>query len=87
MKFDLFMKNFIALMDFFIFYFLMQEMKLGWQIIVGTIFGAIGGAFGSIGGIGGGGFFVPMLRLIVGFDPKSATAMSKCKTVQIHVNN
>ncbi|PON76505.1 Transmembrane protein TauE-like [Parasponia andersonii] len=54
------------------------EMKLGWQIIIGTIFGAIGAAFGSIGGIGGGGFFVPMLRLIIGFDPKSATAMSKC---------
>ncbi|KAI5001548.1 hypothetical protein ZWY2020_026198 [Hordeum vulgare] len=29
-------------------------------------------------GVGGGGIFVPMLTLIVGFDTKSATAMSKC---------
>ncbi|KAK8581978.1 hypothetical protein V6N12_072178 [Hibiscus sabdariffa] len=34
--------------------------------------------FGSVGGVGGGGIFVPMLSLIIGFDPKSATAISKC---------
>ncbi|KAG6514923.1 hypothetical protein ZIOFF_025298 [Zingiber officinale] len=34
-------------------------------------------AFGSVGGVGGGGIFVPMLALIIGFDPKSATAISK----------
>ncbi|KAK4274304.1 hypothetical protein QN277_017546 [Acacia crassicarpa] len=54
------------------------EMELGWRIVVGTIIGFFGAAFGSIGGIGGGGFFVPMLRLVIGFDPKSATALSKC---------
>ncbi|XP_059460266.1 sulfite exporter TauE/SafE family protein 3-like isoform X1 [Corylus avellana] len=54
------------------------EMKFGWQIVVGTIIGFCGASFGSVGGVGGGGIFVPMLTLIVGFDPKSATAMSKC---------
>ena len=56
-----------------------QEMKFGWKIIVGTLIGILGGAFGSVGGVGGGGFFVPMLILIIGFDAKSATAISKCK--------
>ncbi|BAT05280.1 Os08g0389700 [Oryza sativa Japonica Group] len=34
-------------------------------------------AFGSVGGVGGGGIFVPMLTLIIGFDAKSSTAISK----------
>ncbi|XP_027081741.1 sulfite exporter TauE/SafE family protein 3 isoform X1 [Coffea arabica] len=54
------------------------EMKFGWQIVVGTIIGFFGAAFGSVGGVGGGGIFVPMLSLIIGFDPKSSTAISKC---------
>ena len=55
-------------------------MKFGWKIIVGTLIGILGGAFGSVGGVGGGGFFVPMLILIIGFDAKSATAISKHST-------
>ncbi|KAF7830135.1 sulfite exporter TauE/SafE family protein 3 [Senna tora] len=54
------------------------EMKFGWRIVVGTIIGFCGAAFGSVGGVGGGGIFVPMLSLIIGFDPKSSTAISKC---------
>ncbi|XP_059275214.1 sulfite exporter TauE/SafE family protein 3-like [Lycium ferocissimum] len=54
------------------------EMKFGWKIVVGSIIGFLGAAFGSVGGVGGGGIFVPMLSLIVGFDPKSSTAISKC---------
>ncbi|OMO66726.1 Transmembrane protein TauE like protein [Corchorus olitorius] len=53
-------------------------MRLGWKIVVGSLLGFIGAASGSIGGIGGGTVFVPMLALIIGFDPKSSTAMSKC---------
>ncbi|XP_052176745.1 sulfite exporter TauE/SafE family protein 3-like [Diospyros lotus] len=53
-------------------------MKFGWRIVVGTVIGFLGAAFGSVGGVGGGGIFVPMLTLIIGFDPKSSTAMSKC---------
>jgi len=54
------------------------DMEFGWQIILGTIVGFFGAAFGSVGGVGGGGIFVPMLSLIIGFDAKSSTAISKC---------
>ncbi|MCD9640478.1 hypothetical protein HAX54_025815 [Datura stramonium] len=54
------------------------DLKFGWQIVVGSIIGFLGAAFGSVGGVGGGGIFVPMLSLIIGFDPKSSTAISKC---------
>ncbi|KAL6285735.1 hypothetical protein ACE6H2_010125 [Prunus campanulata] len=54
------------------------ELKFDWKIVVGTVIGFIGAAFGSVGGIGGGGIFVPMLTLIIGFDEKSSTAISKC---------
>ncbi|KAF2290725.1 hypothetical protein GH714_015179 [Hevea brasiliensis] len=54
------------------------EMNLGWKIVVGSIIGFFGAALGSVGGVGGGGIFVPMLALIIGFDPKSSTAISKC---------
>lgn len=54
------------------------EMEFGWKIVVGSIIGFFGAALGSVGGVGGGGIFVPMLTLIIGFDPKSSTAISKC---------
>ncbi|KAG0454643.1 hypothetical protein HPP92_023625 [Vanilla planifolia] len=52
-------------------------MEFGWRIAAGTLIGFFGAAFGSVGGVGGGGIFVPMLTLIIGFDPKSSTAISK----------
>ncbi|XP_057477388.1 sulfite exporter TauE/SafE family protein 3-like [Actinidia eriantha] len=54
------------------------DMKFDVRIVLGTIVGFFGAAFGSVGGVGGGGIFVPMLSLIIGFDAKSATAISKC---------
>ncbi|XP_004302905.1 PREDICTED: uncharacterized protein LOC101293605 [Fragaria vesca subsp. vesca] len=54
------------------------DIRFGWKIMVGTVIGFLGSAFGSVGGVGGGGFFVPMLTLIIGFDQKSSTAISKC---------
>ncbi|CAJ2674675.1 unnamed protein product [Trifolium pratense] len=54
------------------------DMEFGWKIIVGTLIGIFGASFGSVGGVGGGGIFVPMLILIIGFDAKSAAAISKC---------
>ncbi|KAJ7944299.1 Sulfite exporter TauE/SafE family protein [Quillaja saponaria] len=54
------------------------EMKFGWRIAIGSVVGFFGAALGSVGGVGGGGIFVPMLTLIIGFDPKSSTAISKC---------
>ncbi|KAH9665977.1 Sulfite exporter TauE/SafE family protein 3 [Citrus sinensis] len=53
------------------------DIKFGWRIVVGTIIGFFGTACGSVGGVGGGGIFVPMLNLIVGFDAKSSAAVSK----------
>lgn len=47
--------------------------------MLGSLIGFFGAAFGSVGGVGGGGIFVPMLTLIIGFDPKSSTAISKCE--------
>ncbi|ONI15909.1 hypothetical protein PRUPE_3G068400 [Prunus persica] len=54
------------------------ELKFDWIIVVGTVIGFIGASFGTVGGVGGGGIFVPMLTLIIGFDEKSSTAISKC---------
>ncbi|KAH1213215.1 Sulfite exporter TauE/SafE family protein 3 [Glycine max] len=62
------------------------EMEFSWRIVVGTLIGILGAAFGSVGGVGGGGIFVPMLILIIGFDPKSAVAISKCKHFSISVS-
>lgn len=47
--------------------------------MLGKIIAFLGAPFGSVGGVGGGGIFVPVLTLIIGFDPKSSTAVSKCK--------
>lgn len=47
--------------------------------MVATAIGFLGSACGTVGGVGGGGIFVPTLTLIVGFDTKSAAAISKCK--------
>ncbi|GFY86377.1 sulfite exporter TauE/SafE family protein [Actinidia rufa] len=54
------------------------ELEFGRRVVVGSIMGYFGAAFGSIGGVGGGQIFAPMLTLIIGFDPKSSTAISKC---------
>ncbi|KAL3528738.1 hypothetical protein ACH5RR_008060 [Cinchona calisaya] len=61
-----------------IYHHVWPDMKFSWQIVVGTVIAFFAAAFGSVGGVGGGGIFVPMLTLIIGFDPKSSTAISKC---------
>ncbi|CAL5367263.1 unnamed protein product [Camellia sinensis] len=60
------------------------EMELGWRIVLGSVIGFFGAALGSVGGVGGGGIFVPMLTLILGFDPKSSTAISKFYLIVNH---
>jgi hypothetical protein len=59
--------------------FWMQELEFSWKLVLATVIGFLGSACGTVGGVGGGGIFVPMLTLIVGFDTKSAAALSKCK--------
>ncbi|XP_077233728.1 sulfite exporter TauE/SafE family protein [Tasmannia lanceolata] len=54
------------------------ELEFNWRSVLATVIGFLGSAFGTVGGVGGGGIFVPMLNLIVGFDTKSAAALSKC---------
>ena len=48
-----------------------------------TVIGFSGSALGTVGGVGGGGIFVPVLSLILGFDSKSAAALSKCKALPL----
>ncbi|MCL7036860.1 hypothetical protein MKW94_019004, partial [Papaver nudicaule] len=52
-------------------------LEFNWRSVLATIIGFLGSGFGTVGGVGGGGIFVPMLNLIVGFDTKSAAALSK----------
>ncbi|GAA0173150.1 ubiquitin-protein ligase [Lithospermum erythrorhizon] len=54
------------------------KLEFSWRLVVATVIGFLGSACGTVGGVGGGGIFVPMLNLIVGFDTKSAAAISKC---------
>ncbi|KAD3337568.1 hypothetical protein E3N88_33088 [Mikania micrantha] len=54
------------------------ELAFNWRIMLATLIGFLGSAFGTVGGVGGGGIFVPMLTLVVGFETKSAAALSKC---------
>ncbi|KAF3791648.1 hypothetical protein EJ110_NYTH13018 [Nymphaea thermarum] len=54
------------------------NLEFSWRIVVVSVIGFLGSAFGTVGGVGGGGIFVPMLNLILGFDAKSAAALSKC---------
>ncbi|CAL9116979.1 sulfite exporter TauE/SafE family protein 3 [Musa acuminata AAA Group] len=54
------------------------DLELGWRVVLGSAIAFVGSALGSIGGVGGGGIFVPMLVLIIGFDLKTSAAISKC---------
>ncbi|XP_022143899.1 sulfite exporter TauE/SafE family protein 4 [Momordica charantia] len=54
------------------------DLEFSWRLVAATAIGFLGSACGTVGGVGGGGIFVPMLTLIIGFDTKSAAAISKC---------
>ncbi|KAK4375434.1 hypothetical protein RND71_006111 [Anisodus tanguticus] len=57
---------------------LLLRMDNTTNLNLGGEFGFFAAALGSVGGVGGGGIFVPMLTLVIGFDPKTSTAISKC---------
>ncbi|KAK1367746.1 hypothetical protein POM88_033838 [Heracleum sosnowskyi] len=82
-KFQITSCYFVELFFSFGFCFRREKLKtrgkwnFNWRIVVASIIGFCGAAFGSVGGIGGDGIFVPMITLVIGFDPKSATAISK----------
>ncbi|KAL3628395.1 hypothetical protein CASFOL_027441 [Castilleja foliolosa] len=54
------------------------ELEFSWRLVLASVIGFLGSACGTVGGVGGGGIFVPMLTLLIGFDTKSAAAISKC---------
>ncbi|XP_074287682.1 sulfite exporter TauE/SafE family protein 3-like [Silene latifolia] len=70
--------NFLFLKASSSYAYVLQEIEIRWRLIVGSVIGFSGAALGSAGGIGAGGIFIPMLTLVLGFDPKSSTAISKC---------
>ncbi|XP_045805070.1 sulfite exporter TauE/SafE family protein 3-like isoform X2 [Trifolium pratense] len=77
--------NFLWLSDGSGYQHVWPKMEFGWQIVLGSFIGFCGAAFGSVGGIGGGGIFVSMISLVIGFDPKSSTAISKCMVMGVSV--
>lgn len=62
---------------------MLQALELNWRVAIGSVFFFLGGSLGCAGGIGGGGIFVPILILVIGFDEKSSTALSKCEFSKI----
>ncbi|KAH0707982.1 hypothetical protein KY289_013058 [Solanum tuberosum] len=54
------------------------DLEFGWRVIVGSVIGFFAVVFGSLGDDRGDGIFAPMLILIIGFDPKTSTAISVC---------
>ncbi|KAI5080051.1 hypothetical protein GOP47_0005530 [Adiantum capillus-veneris] len=52
-----------------------------WRIVGGLLCGALATALSSAGGIGGGGLYVPIFNLILGFNSKTSAALSSCMIV------
>ncbi|KAH0708841.1 hypothetical protein KY284_010268 [Solanum tuberosum] len=61
------------------------DLEFGWRVIVGSVIGFFAVVFGSLGDDRGDGIFVPMLILIIGFDPKTSTAISVCMITGVSV--
>lgn len=62
------------------------KMEFGWRIVLGSIMTCCGAALGSVGGAGSAGIFIPMLTLVIGFDAKSAAALSTCMITGVSVS-
>ncbi|KAK6773462.1 hypothetical protein RDI58_028700 [Solanum bulbocastanum] len=61
------------------------DLEFGWRVIVGSVVGFFAVVFGSLGDTRGDGIFVPVLILIIGFDPKTSTAISICMITGVSV--
>uniref|UniRef100_M1ACB3 Membrane protein n=1 Tax=Solanum tuberosum TaxID=4113 RepID=M1ACB3_SOLTU len=61
------------------------DLEFGWRVIVGSVIGFFAVVFGSLGDDRGDGIFAPMLILIIGFDPKTSTAISVCMITGVSV--
>lgn len=51
---------------------------LSWRTIAALVCGAAAATVSSAGGIGGGGLYVPIFNLLLGFDSKTSAALSCC---------
>lgn len=49
-----------------------------WRIVAALVCGAIAAALSSAGGLGGGGLYVPIFNLLLGFSSKTSAALSSC---------
>lgn len=52
------------------------KLELNWRLVLAVLLGSVGASLCSAGGVGGGGLFIPLFNLLLGFDAKSAAALS-----------
>lgn len=52
------------------------KLEVNWRVALAVVLGTLGGSLCSAGGVGGGGLFIPLFNLLIGFDAKSAAALS-----------
>lgn len=52
------------------------KLELNWRVALAVVLGTLGASLCSAGGVGGGGLFIPLFNLLIGFDAKSAAALS-----------
>ncbi|RZC73317.1 hypothetical protein C5167_048794 [Papaver somniferum] len=63
-----------------------KEMRFGYETVVVPVMAFSALAFGSVGGLGGG-IYVRMLIIVMGFDAKSSVPISKCESVVLGCQN
>jgi hypothetical protein len=56
--------------------FYWPKLEVNWRVALTVILGMLGCSLCSIGGVGGSELFIPLFNLLIGFDAKSATALS-----------
>ncbi|CAI5531428.1 unnamed protein product [Closterium sp. Naga37s-1] len=54
-----------------------QPFVFGPRFVLASLISLVGAALANAGGVGGGGLFVPMFNLLLGYDAKTSTALSK----------
>ncbi|ELR21463.1 uncharacterized protein ACA1_184090 [Acanthamoeba castellanii str. Neff] len=65
----------------------MAELLFGWRLYLGTGLAFVGGALSGAVGIGGGGIYVPVLILIVGYTAKEAIPLSKVTVAGVAISS
>ncbi|CAI5960864.1 unnamed protein product [Closterium sp. NIES-64] len=55
-----------------------QPFEPNAKVAAASVLSVVGAALANAGGVGGGGLFVPLFNLLLGYDAKTSTALSKC---------